>query len=306
MTKTKGENPHGLVAVPDAGAEGVGATVWWNLAASAVVPRKDMEEALTDADLPSEIRPPAVSPETVLRRAAAELSARRTLVRSIKRGVYAVTIEEVDPVAETVRYLPEVAVKLDAVGRPVLTALGAGKVDPAAEAAVLRAYSAALDVLTSDDVSAWLIRRAEALGAVALRTNGGMYFLPAGPNLDQWRSMRAALRAVQPEHRLYSMPTVRASDALEAVADAIASDVADAVKKVSDSVTAGLGLVGLGNRQEDLVGLKAKIARYEGVLGRSLDSLRSSVDEMQAAVAAAKLEQEAAKDEAAQAAKGAA
>ncbi len=281
-----------LVAVTDAGLDAAGATVWWRLQGE--VAHSHLVGALRAAGVTG--RDPApCAPDTALRRAIGHLSGKRRLVRPLRRGSWAIVTEREN--RDELDHNTDYTVRLNQIGRISIT--GAASND---EIDVITGhFNHYMDTLITNDVSAWLIEQAEAVNAVALRENGGIYFVPSGSSLRRWTQVTEALTQFSC-HLVYRLPTLKTKDAVRAVVDSLTTEVDAQVSKATGEVISGdLGIRALNTKASFARTLGSKIKQYEDMLGIELGKLAASVDRLDQQIVAATLaaeqvaEEEAAK-----------
>jgi hypothetical protein len=280
-----------FVVVTDDAADAAGATTWWSLAGEA-----ERDALLREMKARGiEHHPRLVEPETALGRAVGCLRGKRRIVRSIRKGKWAVIEEELDVSREKLRHWEGPTVFIDKVGRAVLE----NSTDEEAHQ-VREAYAHALDVLDTNDLSHWLLTAVERFGGIGLRRTGGIYYVPP-QRMKEWRQFIEVLAIVAPKCTVYTVPTVRlTADGARAILDSLTTEVEDAAEKLSQEVIGGdLGIRGLDNRAESSRQLLSKVSQYEELLGTRIEKLRTLIEKLDVDVAAARLAAEALADEAA-------
>lgn len=265
-----------------------GASVWWRL--SGAFARGALAFHLEEAGLDSEEwLPPEPSPERNFGRAVRALYKDVTHnIETLKGGGYAIikkTKSETDVTHET-----DFAVKLE---NKIVTAVEYAPVD--ALLAITEEMIHFSNVVIADDVSAWLIRSAERLGAVSLRDRGGIYFIP-NHALETWTKLTSALVAASNgAHTVYSMTTLHEDNAVEAVLDALSIEATEFFSKCEEKLEKGTigGKRAIKNRMVDSEKLLEKIRSYENLLGRKLETLTEHLADVELELSAALLAAEA-------------
>lgn len=266
-----------------------GAIVWWRLTGNVSASRLAVEvgrQGLSDKFVPS-----PVSPKTALRRAVHEIAEKHLLVRPLGKGDgYAIVRESI--VNEELEYETAAKVSLGANERPRTTELAgyfcAAKVE--------REFDAAIGALSPVDVSAWLIKTADRLDAIALRDTGGIYFVPKH-TVEDWGRVIAALAACS-THGVFSVPALRSDQAVEAILDALSGEAESVATQLSNEVVeTEPGKRACDSKIRACEAMKAKISRYEDLLGRKLDTLQERMTEVRGMIVAAGLKAAASKDE---------
>ena len=150
------------------------------------------------------------------------------------------------------------------------------------------AYDAARYQIAPQDVSVWLCKVLDSLGAIALRDSGGFYFLPSDKTED-WRKVTSALKSCS-SHTVHAVPAMRSTEAVDAILGAITNATNAACEKIEESIQgAGLGRRALESRQRETVAILERVVKYEELLGLKLDALREATSNVRAGVAAAML-----------------
>lgn len=156
---------------------------------------------------------------------------------------------------------------------------------------VRAAFKRYADVFVSEDFAVWLPRLLNALGAVALRESGGVYFVPAH-KVAEWRAWAEVIRLVS-GHTLYDdiklLPT---KGAIALVLDSIVAEADKNLKawgKKTKSITSKRGF---RSKEKEYTALAEKLASYEQLLGVRLDALKQRASAAKADVAEALLKLE--------------
>lgn len=264
--------PENLIAV-GSDIEHAGASVFWNMHGDIAIDtfRRKLAEAGVD---PSEA-PPVPTHEQALRRAMRSERDRKgdvkTLVRPLKKAASWMLVTE--SVGENkLNYSNEVKVFLDEVGR-----LRIDSPYPMydLEDRVKTNFDWAQESYTARRVSSWLRHRVFECSGVALRDNGGFYFIPHH-GLARFRKYAAAAGALG---KVYFMSTMQNDkEALEAVLDSMTAEA----KQVIDEMTAELDKEALGKRavrtrQDRCDDLRFKVQRYEELLGTKMATLQLAI-----------------------------
>ena len=267
-----------------------GLVTWWRLSGTIDLSRLVAVwalESLPDAELPSKPTWP-----TALRRAlAAEYEQPHTLVRTLPAGGYAIVDELFEDADE--RKAPKLQTRFRAwldkeqnlVVRPPLTDAGIGN--------LRNQMNAKRNLLDATDVSTWLVQRAALVKAVKLRDTGGIYFVPETHAAD-WRSFAKVLHEIS-DSRIFMLPAVKSTEAVEAVIDALRKEAQQASDVLAHELEHGdLGGRALKSRSRLCDDMAAKLRAYEQLLDVKLDALKLSFEELDGRVAAAILAQESA------------
>jgi len=270
-----------LIAVEGAAASAAaGAIVWWRLSGDA--PFAPLSAALAGLG----ITPPgAPTPESALRRALPRSGASRgdrMLARRMDdRGRrLAVVRETADAAQDDLTYNVEIRATLEKVTQSDGTSHTVLCTVPHT-AAIHAAYDAALDALTADDVGLWLVRKAiDACDGVSLRDTGGVYFIPSH-GLQRWRAIGAAV-AAHAAHRFFHVPCFNGDDAVDGILDALSQSVEGSLAAIERAADEGLGERAAATQRARVEALRARVARYEGILGAGAAHLHAACDRLAA------------------------
>jgi hypothetical protein len=279
-----------FVAVTDAHVDAAGAQTWWSLTGES-----DRNALIAEAKARGiEHTPRIVEPETALSRAVRELRGKRRIVRSIRKGKWAVIEESLDISRDMLKHWDGPTIELDKIGRPVLTNATMEEAQQVKES-----YQHALNVLDTTDLSSWLLDGLQRLNAIGLRKTGGIYYVHP-VRMPEWRAYIEVLAVVAPACTVYLIPTIRmTADGAKAILDSLAREVEEEVASVTAEIVGGeLGVRGLENRAKESGALLGKVTQYESLLGERMEKLRDLIGKLDVDVAAAKLSAEALKDDA--------
>jgi hypothetical protein len=180
---------------------------------------------------------------------------------------------------------------------PVLTAkvygddspIYAGDVGKADE--VNAAYHRHLGRVTSQQMSAALVKVLYELGGTRLRPSGSVYWL-SGDRAELWNRVVAGFEAAADGGNSvgYMLRHDLDADAVVAVRDAITHEVSTEAARLSQDILSGeLGDKAIESRKKEAQLLKRKVAEYEAILGVGLDSLKRTLDAVEQANATATL-----------------
>jgi len=268
---------HGLVAVTEK-MDTAGAATWWSLSGDTDLGA--LVAAWSKAGLDPELLPVGRSREVALHRAVAEQRDRkRTVQRLDDRSGWAVVDVEVSRHEADVRV--PCRVWDDEEKGLICEPPGTTLADE-----IAAAFRRNLTTISQGDVSAWLVRQAERLNAVALRETGGIYFVP-NHTLGEWRLIAGTLRETT-SHTVYELPALRSDEAVKAIVDALAREAEAQATKLEEQLTADeLGERALRARGVTCEQMQKKVEQYERLLGTSMTTLHERIERLQAAVAGA-------------------
>jgi len=274
-----------LVAVTsEVAAEAVGSIVYWKLASETDIGAltTEWEKAGLPKDLGKVPDPP--TPEVALARTMAEQKEKRVLVRPLAKAKdgYAIVKETVEPGKDPV-YETLCKVSLSASFKPVF--------DPPTYTGcetIREGYKKQLNTVVATDLSTWLAGLMTGpLEAVSLKTTGGVYFVPAH-KAPLFRRVRKVVNTTS--NVIHEIPAMDSEAATVAFVDALTAEAETAVATTMKELeSAALGSRALQTRSKATEVLLAKIERYEKLLGTSLGAMKSKVEQLGGAVAAASL-----------------
>lgn len=131
----------------------------------------------------------------------------------------------------------------------------------------------------------------ESLGGVALRENGGFYWLP-GHQVQVWSAIddACANAAHKGRHRVYYIRHSLDPDSVIAVMDALRASVSADLANLSDDIqNGGLGKRGMESKQREAGILLQRVREYERMTGTYLNDLTSQIEGVEEAAAEAVL-----------------
>lgn len=266
-----------IIAAPASAAASplAGAMVWWRLSGDVSV------DCITQALASTGITPPAApTDETALKRALAKFArGGRKLARKMdERGRrLAVVREMADAGQDDLDYDVEIRATLE-----VNSTGGVSLQTRPYTSEIHDAYEAARETLTSDDIGLWLVRSAIVRAdGVSLREGGGVYFVPAH-GLQVWRAVWESIRSCA-GHKAFEIPAFADDDsAVEGILDSLTQAVATGLAQIEAKAEEGLGERAAETQRKRVEDLRARVARYEGVLGAKATHLHEACDRLAA------------------------
>ena len=167
---------------------------------------------------------------------------------------------------------------LDQTGALVVEREDADEETHAALVQVLSAeYAAQQRTVTGGDVGGWLVdlvagRR--GLQGTALRSTGGIYFVPpkSVPTLEKIKRACAVVGVT-----VHAIPAVRTKATIEAVLEAIARASTELLASVKEQLTEERGKRWVASRLAELAELEEQLVTYERFLGMRLDGTRAEI-----------------------------
>ncbi len=280
-----------FIVTPEA-VQTAGAISYWRLSGPVTLSALRMAWDAAGLNLDMLPNPPGV--DVALGRAVHEEEGRigrtgvKWLVRPLAhRGAWSLVEETC--VDEKLTYSELLTVK----SGPVFERKNAAPTDYETIVARIRAnYDRRQGEIEPNDVSSWLVKIASKLQSVPLRDTGGIYFVPR-KDVDIWRRVVTALQSVS-AHRVFSIPALKNSEAIDAITDAITQEAETAAKvleaELGQTGEDALGVRAMKSRQEACETLLAKISAYDELLGVQL-KCRERVEMLQAALVSAVIAQ---------------
>ena len=298
-------DPNSELFIAQEASEACGAVAYWR--AGGDVSISALRTAWIDAGLDLKLLRKEPDPKTVLRRAVLRLADRkkidatteiRTLVRPCAEASTWAVVREVVTEGELPRYTTLLTIAYadtEAFSGPTFEATEdapvGGETYEKLKTRVL-SYCGAGDIYDSSDITNWLVKMAYDNGAVTLRDSGGVYFIPKAA-MTFWNKAATVIESVTNKaHRVFRIPAMRNNEAMAAIIDAITHEAEQLVALVEAEMTVtgddALGKRALKTRQAQAAEMLKKVETYEALVEQKL-TVRSRVEELQAAIVAASL-----------------
>lgn len=163
---------------------------------------------------------------------------------------------------------------------------------------VREAFDNARLTLGPSAVGTALVKMIEALGGVALRPSGAIYWIAAS-KLDEWQKIVTAVEACSgelkckdgrgPSNRLYVMRVMADQQMVQAVGDGIVNEITVEIERIKKELEEGLGDKAVKNRQAKVADMVNKVERFEHSFGDPLEQIRKLLDEANMQLAKASL-----------------
>lgn len=210
--------------------------------------------------------------------------------RRIEQAAEGLVVTETEPGARTVTHRHVLFATIDSTGAAVATDAG-----PDVDGDLTRRFVVALGQIDGRAISAALTETARALGAVALRPDGGVYWLPDAA-LATWRALVAGVEsATNGAGRCYVVVTQGDADTVRCVADSFTREAEAALADVRAELEGGeIGTRAAQARARRLLSLAETAETYEAALGSSLAAIRARLEALSAEAAMAALTVDAA------------
>jgi hypothetical protein len=155
--------------------------------------------------------------------------------------------------------------------------------DPAQRDRFALCLKAAKGQVDGDAVSTCVTQAIKALGGVALREGGGVYWLPDDA-VEAWKTLGAGLEeaCIRRAARAYTITTQGDPDSVRAFVDAFLREADALVSEVEDDLVHGSkGARAATNRAQSMSDLSDLAGRYEKTLGVGLTEIRTRIDKVQ-------------------------
>jgi hypothetical protein len=281
-----------LVVINDSNNGSCGAIVWWSL--SGQLRLSDLYETLEGAMLPEDIRPKAPSAEqAVLRAVESTCTPVQELVTVKKRRIWEVETRRVVSDAgakhDTVAHDKTLRIVLGEDGKYSIAPWAADDVDAELQAETASSRVAEYgEILLASDVSSWLIGTiAPKCLAVSLRQTGGFYFIPRD-RVDLWREATAALESCS-AHRVSFLPALQNEDATRTILAAVEAEASSLFAQFDEYLLGECSTRGLNSIERQLQAQAEKLDAYSKLLGQAMSGLDVNIQNLRAAVTAARL-----------------
>lgn len=274
-----------LFAVDGAAAAEAGRTVWWTLHGAVSV--IDFEEACARAGLDHDL-PKQPEAKTHLARAM-EAQRQNTIEgrgRCLRRplevsGAYALVLEDAE--GDDLSYSIDIRAAIDRDGQQLVI-----EPDNTPAAGALRSeYYRQRSILTADDIGKWMLRalHGSEIEAVTLRECGGLYFVP-NRSLAAWSKYVRVLHEVT-AHKVHEMPALPSDETVNVLLDALTREATKLVGQVTQDLeeeTKPKGIRALQTSIRKLEDMKAKLAKYNDMLGVKLPEIEDNLTSVRANV----------------------
>lgn len=153
------------------------------------------------------------------------------------------------------------------------------------------------DTLKPQQVSAMLLTNLRKMNGIRLNPNGFAYWVP-DESKGQWMELADAVsKAAFGTTTFYTIGHKFDEQGIVAVKDALVRDVKAEIEEINKDVESGkLRVRALDGRAEQANRLRAKVERYEALLGTALDEIKDQVGEAHFTAAQAALMQAVARE----------
>ena len=299
----KDSNVSDLVVTPEA-EKAAGCVTYWR--ASGTVSIEALSKAWAAAGLDVGLLRKAPEPAVAFRRAVMAQQRRHRLVRALKEAHTWVIVDEHvhKPVegqpAQPPTYTKLCIVRCDFDGRNTVEVLdGDPSTVDAIQTCIRADFMQQQGLFDPGDITGWLVKMAYGKSAVTLRDSGGVYFIPR-PAMEFWTKAADVVETVSHKtHRVFRIPAMKNSEAVEAIVDAMTAEAEQIAKEVEDDIASGkLGGRALESRRGALEALLKKVGSYEELIGQQI-KVQDRIATVSSAVAQAILVANVESDEAA-------
>lgn len=258
-----------VICVPSS-VDGAGALLWWSLSGSIEYSRLRLAwlaEGLPEADCPA-----APTPALALRLAVHANAHGQYLARRFDGG-WVIAREHIEKDSSGDRQWSAAAVVRVRLSDPQGTDL---TVDGDQDlGAVVRAhYHAALVDWPATSVSTWLPTYVQArCDGLTMRETGGIYYVPP-PAVPELQRVRRVLESVS-GHRLTLIQALRTEEAVDAILGSLAADTESAIEAALEGADTPRKAK---NRRDLVAALRARLERYEDLLGAKHAEIGEKLD----------------------------
>jgi hypothetical protein len=279
-----------------AGAESVGAITYSRL--STDVPLQRLRELWTERNFDESLMIPPPTAENVLRRAlASQKQGMRMLLRPLEgRNGYALVAEKVkdDQLDYDLAGMLRARIDYPNPEDHKCEKLTVTPQDHPRSASILARYEELRDTVSAASFgSGWIWRYlAPRCHAVSLRDCGGIYFIPRD-KVPLWTAWCDAIEEACPGVKIYRIPAVSGTEALEAIMDSLRMEAEAAVAAINEDLSktgvSQLGKRALLNRKDRTQEVRDKVAHYEKLFQVNLDDLQEQLVSLNAEIGGALL-----------------
>lgn len=266
--------------------QGAGAMTFWTLRGS--VTHSSLKNEWLKQGLHEDLLLDAPSNEVLLRRAVDDLASGGLFVETVKStGELALVFkDEIDGLPQ---YTPMAKWKLsDDKQQPVPVQTFSADGDTSLHEIVTSTFLNNLGRVTSNDVSVWLTRLTTAMsGVVARPDTGGIYFIPPF-TIASWRKVKAVLAAVT-QHRIFNIPMLKNDEAIETIFFSTMQEMSKTIAALDKELENADNKRedGLKTQAEKAATAKAKLARLEAFMGRTMPEISDKLETLRAGLFAA-------------------
>lgn len=276
-----------LVAVTDMHKDAAGAVVWWRL--QNAIDFERLENDWAAAGHSPDLLPARTTPNAALKRAMKSLSTQRRLARPLAgHEGYALVDERAG--SDDVDYHTLCTAKIDAGGN----SLSVEPYDFEHAAALQERYDCGLAEIPTHKIGSWISDLVHHCRAVALRSTGGIYFIPRD-HVAQLRAWADTLMGAS-DCVVFEMPALKSDEAVAAILDAVSRECDEELDAIHEEIAGDLGKSALKTREKRCETLREKLGAYAGILGPALDAINTKLDDTKADVVEAILLAEAETD----------
>lgn len=294
MMQQKPNMQPGIMAIP--GAESVGAITYSRLTND--VPLKKLRELWTERGFDEKLFISAPTAENTLRRSLS--SARhglRMLLRPLEgKNGFALVAETAkdDQLDYDVRGMLRARIDYPDAAHPEHANLTISPANHPRAEGIRARYEELRDTVAATAFGAgWLWRYLAPIShAVSLRDCGGIYFIPRDM-MPQWDAWCNTIEEACPGVKIYRIPAVSGTEALEAIMDSLRLEAETAIFSINEELqktgTDALGKRALKNREVRTREVRDKVAHYEKLFQINLDDLQKQLDSLNAEIGGALL-----------------
>jgi hypothetical protein len=274
-----------IMTTDDNAAAACGVVVWWKFADS--VSRATLKTALALHGLAeSRLIGDNDSTASLLGRAMQSFTSQHVLCRTLKHGKrWALVNEAVITEEDDFAFSRQLAAGVDAAGQ-----LDFNPADHAMIPEIKATIEKFRGLATRWDLMVAANRMVELCAGVALRPNGGIYYIPKAHEA-LWASFSAAIAGAD-AGTCYAMPVMRSDTAVEAVLDALTDEMAVTAAEIAARLAEGnLTTRGIRGQQRAIEAATAKLSAHTSLLNGKLTRLMAKLEELQSSAVVAMLSQ---------------
>jgi len=151
-------------------------------------------------------------------------------------------------------------------------------------------YKFEKQLVSSAKLGGVLVRAVQELQGISLRPSGGFYWVPDSSR-EAWEDVSRVVSNAHDRNRVWSIKTSTDTNTVEAVCDSLVAQCEKKLEVLEGELVHGdLGKRALATRERNAQELDSLMKAYEGILGKTLTSLRERAADAESAAVAAILE----------------
>ena len=258
-----------------------GITVFWSLVDG--TNRLLLGQGLEDLGCAHLIPEPRNDSQALGRAIRTQFPSKRTLIRPLQ-GMTGYAVVHENPNGQEMEYEEEVRFGF------INDELFSNPLDHPLRETIRQSYLVEKNLVTAAKLGGILVNACRELKGIPLRPRGGFYWIPEA-NKARWEQIVGVVEKSNIANTTYCMKTTTDKTTLDAVCDSLVAQVENKLSQLETDLEDGeLGKRGLRTREKEAQELDDLVGTYEGILGKTLTSLRERAEEVESAASIAILE----------------